>query len=76
MANGEDFVTCGEDRTLRVWHKGQCQQTIPHPTQSVWSVCVLDNNDIVTGSRFVSCEYAAISIVHYSLYCNHELIKG
>lgn len=55
MANGEDFASCGEDRTLRVWRHGQCVQTIPHPTQSVWTVCVLDNDDIVTGSRYEYC---------------------
>ena len=51
MPNGEDFVTGGEDRTMRVWRKGQCDQIITHPAQSVWCVTVLPNGDIVTGAR-------------------------
>ena len=51
LPNGSDFVTGGEDRTVRVWKDGECVQTIPHPTQSVWCVTALNNGDIVTGSR-------------------------
>ena len=51
LPDGNNFVSGGEDRTLRVWKEGECVQTITHPTQSVWSVCVLPNGDIVTGSR-------------------------
>jgi phospholipase A-2-activating protein len=39
------------DRTVRVWRDGACVQTIPHPTMSVWAVCVLGNGDIVSGAR-------------------------
>jgi len=54
MPNGIDFVSCGEDRTLRVWcgGSGDCVQTITHPAQSIWSVCVLSNGDVVTGARY------------------------
>ncbi|XP_020365770.2 phospholipase A-2-activating protein isoform X2 [Rhincodon typus] len=48
--NGEDFVTTGEDRSLRIWKHGVCSQTIRLPAQSIWSCCVLDNGDIVVGS--------------------------
>ncbi|XP_067886339.1 phospholipase A-2-activating protein isoform X4 [Heterodontus francisci] len=48
--NGEDFVTAGEDRSLRIWKDGECTQTIRLPAQSIWSCCVLDNGDIVVGS--------------------------
>lgn len=51
MPNGEDFVSSGEDRTLRVWRNGSCAQVITHPAQSVWTACVLPNGDIVSGSR-------------------------
>ena len=51
--SGRDFVTTGEDRTLRVWIDGDCRQTISHPAQSVWAVCTLANGDIVTGARYV-----------------------
>ena len=51
LPNGEDFISGGEDRTLRVWRDGQCVQTINHPTESVWCVTVLPNGDIVSGSR-------------------------
>ncbi|XP_067931333.1 phospholipase A-2-activating protein-like [Watersipora subatra] len=45
-----DFVSVGEDRSLKVWRNGDCVQTITHPATSVWSVCVLPTGDIVTGS--------------------------
>jgi len=47
----DSFVTSGEDRTIRIWEMGECQQTITLPAQSVWSVTYLQNGDIVTGSR-------------------------
>ncbi|XP_062925067.1 phospholipase A-2-activating protein isoform X1 [Mobula hypostoma] len=48
--NGKDFITTGEDRSLRIWKNGECTQTIRLPAQSVWSCCVLDNSDVVVGS--------------------------
>ncbi|XP_035746683.1 phospholipase A-2-activating protein isoform X2 [Egretta garzetta] len=46
----KDFVTTGEDRSLRIWKQGECTQTIRLPAQSVWCCCVLDNGDIVVGA--------------------------
>uniref|UniRef100_A0A8D0FIJ4 Phospholipase A2 activating protein n=1 Tax=Strix occidentalis caurina TaxID=311401 RepID=A0A8D0FIJ4_STROC len=46
----KDFVTTGEDRSLRIWKQGECVQTIRLPAQSVWCCCVLDNGDIVVGA--------------------------
>uniref|UniRef100_A0A674J448 Phospholipase A-2-activating protein n=1 Tax=Terrapene triunguis TaxID=2587831 RepID=A0A674J448_9SAUR len=46
----KDFVTTGEDRSLRIWKRGECAQIIRLPAQSVWSCCVLDNGDIVVGA--------------------------
>ena len=54
MPNGVDFVTGSEDRTLKIWCDNECQQTIAHPTETVWAVTVLGNGDIVTGSRYVA----------------------
>lgn len=52
LPNGQDFISGGEDRTMRVWKDGKCVQTIAHPTQSVWAVCVLPGNgDIVSAAR-------------------------
>ena len=51
LPNGRDFVSVGEDRSLRVWSGEECHQTITHPCTSVWCVAVLSNGDIVTGSR-------------------------
>ena len=51
LPNGVDFVTGGEDRTLRVWQDGQCVQTIEHPAESVWAVCALPNGDVASGGR-------------------------
>lgn len=49
-----EFVSVSEDRSLKVWSRGECVQTITHPCISVWSVCVLANGDIVSGSRYVT----------------------
>ncbi|XP_062515038.1 phospholipase A-2-activating protein-like isoform X2 [Corticium candelabrum] len=46
-----DFVSVGEDRTLRLWQDGECVQTITHPTQTVWCCTCLENGDIVTGAN-------------------------
>ncbi|XP_075682559.1 phospholipase A-2-activating protein isoform X2 [Rhinoderma darwinii] len=48
--NSQDFVTTGEDRSMRIWRKGECAQTIRLPAQSVWCCCVLENGDIVVGA--------------------------
>ncbi|ELT98127.1 hypothetical protein CAPTEDRAFT_160241 [Capitella teleta] len=59
--NGTNFVSTSEDRTLKIWENGECKQTIAHPTQSVWTCCILPNGDIVTGAsdgvvRVFSCD--------------------
>lgn len=46
-----DFISTGEDRTLRIWRRGECCQTIRLPAQSVWCCCILPNGDIVVGAR-------------------------
>ena len=46
-----EVVSCGEDRTLRVWKGSECIQTITHPAISVWDVAVCpENGDIVSGA--------------------------
>ncbi|KAK4035672.1 hypothetical protein OUZ56_027758 [Daphnia magna] len=53
MPDRNVFVSCGEDRSLRIWKLDvfdECQQTVFLPAQSVWSVSVMRNGDIVTGS--------------------------
>lgn len=45
-------VTGGEDRYLNVWRNSD-QQVILQPAQSIWSVTILPNTDIVVGSRYV-----------------------
>jgi phospholipase A-2-activating protein len=50
LPNGKDWVTSGEDRTVRVWKDNEVSQTIYHPAISVWSVCCLPNGDIVSGA--------------------------
>ncbi|EWC48092.1 hypothetical protein DRE_02671 [Drechslerella stenobrocha 248] len=49
LPNGE-WASCGEDRTLRIWRKSQCLQTISHPCISVWCVAACQNGDLVTGA--------------------------
>lgn len=53
LPNDNGFVTTGEDKTLRIWQNTSCVQTVHHPCNSVWSVCVLHNGDIITGGRSV-----------------------
>ncbi|XP_040337339.1 phospholipase A-2-activating protein isoform X3 [Leopardus geoffroyi] len=48
--NCKDFVTTAEDRSLRIWKRGECAQTIRLPAQSIWCCCVLANGDIVVGA--------------------------
>jgi len=50
LPNGKDWVTSGEDRTVRVWKNNEVSQTIYHPAISVWSVCCLPNGDIASGA--------------------------
>jgi phospholipase A-2-activating protein len=45
------LVSSGEDRTVRIWEKNECVQTITLPAISVWTVAVCaDNGDIATGA--------------------------
>ncbi|KAL1596645.1 WD repeat protein Lub1 [Paraconiothyrium brasiliense] len=45
------MLFAGEDRTVRIWEKNACVQTITHPAISVWTVAVCsENGDIVTGA--------------------------
>lgn len=48
LSSGE-FVSSGEDRTVRIWKDGQCIQTLQQPCISVWSVAGLPNGDIAVG---------------------------
>ncbi|ODN00533.1 Phospholipase A-2-activating protein [Orchesella cincta] len=50
LPNGQDFVSVGEDRALRVWSGSNCKQVIYLPATSIWSVATLQNGDVVTGS--------------------------
>ena len=45
-----DIVSAGEDRSVRVWKDGSCEQTIVHPAISVWTVSTMPNGDIVSGA--------------------------
>ncbi|OBZ65658.1 Phospholipase A-2-activating protein [Grifola frondosa] len=48
LPNG-DIISGGEDRSVRIWHDGECAQIIVHPAISVWTVSTMPNGDIVTG---------------------------
>lgn len=50
FSNGE-FISCGEDRSVRVWKDGNCVQIIKLPCISVWSVDVFPNGDFVCGGN-------------------------
>ena len=49
LESGE-WLTCAEDRTVRVWNagSGECAQAIMHPS-TVWGCAVLPNGDLVAG---------------------------
>lgn len=50
LEDSDFFISCGEDRTVRVWTvRGDCQQTLCMPCTTVWSVTLLQNGDIVAG---------------------------
>ncbi|WBW75198.1 WD repeat protein Lub1 [Schizosaccharomyces osmophilus] len=44
------LVSCGEDKSVRVWKDSKCVQRIALPTTSIWSVAALPNGDIACGS--------------------------
>ncbi|XP_039260144.2 phospholipase A-2-activating protein-like [Styela clava] len=49
LPGGNEFVTGGEDRSVRVWNleKKDAIQSIPLPAQSAWDITVLGNEDLV-----------------------------
>lgn len=78
LADGQGFVSSGEDRTVKVWKEGECKQTITLPAQSVWSVCSLPNGDIVAGARYVTDYVTIVTDFHFvysSLHCSVYVIR-
>ncbi|CAH8629884.1 unnamed protein product [Heterobilharzia americana] len=60
LPNFPKFVSCGEDRSVRVWpipastdlapgKQFSCLQTISLPCQSAWCVALMPNSDIIVG---------------------------
>ncbi|XP_040576128.1 phospholipase A-2-activating protein [Lepeophtheirus salmonis] len=45
-----EFVSSGEDRTVRLWKDGSVKQTLRIPAQSIWCINVLHNGDVAAGS--------------------------
>lgn len=48
LPNG-DIVSCGEDRSVRVWRDNATVQAITFPCVSVWCLATFDNGDFVVG---------------------------
>ncbi|ORX86908.1 PFU-domain-containing protein [Anaeromyces robustus] len=46
----DEIISCGEDRTVKIWKDNECKQTISHPAVSVWCVQAFPNGDIASGS--------------------------
>lgn len=51
LSNGQDFATCGEDQSIKIWRKGTCIQTIVLSPKSLWDVTCLSNGDLAVGTR-------------------------
>ncbi|OWB78097.1 hypothetical protein B5S32_g2283 [[Candida] boidinii] len=49
LPNG-DLISCGEDRSIRIWRDFNCIQVITLPCISVWKICVSPNGDIISAS--------------------------
>ncbi|XP_001606082.1 phospholipase A-2-activating protein isoform X4 [Nasonia vitripennis] len=69
---GSLVASSGEDRTVRVWCNGEVDQTITLPTQTVWSVKLLPNGDIVCGA---SDGLVRIFTAHPERYADSEIIQ-
>ncbi|XP_058792751.1 phospholipase A-2-activating protein isoform X3 [Phymastichus coffea] len=50
LFSGSLAVSGGADKTVRIWRNGALKQTILLPAESVWSVKLLPNEDLVCGS--------------------------
>lgn len=53
LPSGNEFITCGEDRSVRVWDAtdGRCVQNMVMPCQSVWCIAALSNGDFAVGGN-------------------------
>ena len=51
LLKSEGWVTSGEDRSVRIWKDNTVVQTIYLPAISVWSVTVLENDDIAAATN-------------------------
>lgn len=50
LHGGNLVASSGEDKSIKVWLKGEISQNVTLPSQSVWCVKFLPNEDIVCGS--------------------------
>lgn len=53
------FVTCSEDRTVKLWKKGNLFQVIPIPATSVWSVVTMDEG---TGDLLIAAANGVVYV--------------
>lgn len=70
---GSLAVSCGEDKTVRVWRDGNLSQTISVPSETVWCVKILPNEDIVCGS---SDGYIRIFTTDKKRFADPQVIKN
>ncbi|KAL0132928.1 hypothetical protein PUN28_000573 [Cardiocondyla obscurior] len=73
ISNGTYVYSSGEDRTIRIWYNAEPKQTIVLPTQSIWSIDLFSNGDLVAGSsdgavRIFSCDPER--------YANREMLEA
>ncbi|KAI9219662.1 WD40-repeat-containing domain protein [Blastocladiella britannica] len=69
-----ELVSCGEDRSVRIWRDESCIQTIPLPATSVWSVAVSPD-----GATLAACTSDGMIYVfsrHEALHAIPEVAKA
>lgn len=72
LFGGSLAVSCGKDKTVRVWRNAALNQTIALPAETIWSVKLLPNEDLVCGS---SDGAVRIFTVNEERYIDSESMK-
>ncbi|OXU21299.1 hypothetical protein TSAR_011567 [Trichomalopsis sarcophagae] len=72
ISGGSLVALSGEDITVRLWSNGEINQTITLLTQTVWSVRILPNEDIICGA---SDSFVRIFTANPERYADSEILQ-